>query len=403
MFDFTVSGNLFELPGGDIGIAAGAEARKDIIDQAPDTASFVGSGGGTPYRGDREIFSGYVEATFPITRSIEAQLATRYEDYSDFGSTTKPKIGAKWKLPQTKWVDVLLRASFSQSFKAPDLGRLYTAATVAFSSTVRQDPKRPQDAPTQLRIITSGNSALQPEEADAYYAGAVFDVKAVKGLSFAVDYFQFEINDVISSPSDTTLLAREDQFPGAVVRDTTQGNPGPILFIRRVPFNVAKQWYEGMDFEAKYDIRDTRLGRFQFVANATRTLSIKSNSGIVTASGSLPADFENIGLYNNPKWNGTFGSSWAYKNYSASARLNYIGSYYNDAYTLAGWGEKAVATVNTSFTYSGFWDTRMTVGVNNVFDREPPFNGYETSSYDQGTYGGIGLGRFVYLRLSRNF
>jgi outer membrane receptor protein involved in Fe transport len=376
MFDFTVSGNLFELPGGDIGIAAGAEARKDIIDQAPDTASFVGSGGGTPYRGDREIFSGYVEATFPITRSIEAQLATRYEDYSDFGSTTKPKIGAKWKLPQTKWVDVLLRASFSQSFKAPDLGRLYTAATVAFSSTVRQDPKRPQDAPTQLRIITSGNSA---------------------------DYFQFEINDVISSPSDTTLLAREDQFPGAVVRDTTQGNPGPILFIRRVPFNVAKQWYEGMDFEAKYDIRDTRLGRFQFVANATRTLSIKSNSGIVTASGSLPADFENIGLYNNPKWNGTFGSSWAYKNYSASARLNYIGSYYNDAYTLAGWGEKAVATVNTSFTYSGFWDTRMTVGVNNVFDREPPFNGYETSSYDQGTYGGIGLGRFVYLRLSRNF
>jgi outer membrane receptor protein involved in Fe transport len=403
MFDFTVSGNLFELPGGDIGIAAGAEARKDIIDQAPDTASFVGSGGGTPYRGDREIFSGYVEATFPITRSIEAQLAARYEDYSDFGNTTKPKIGAKWKLPQTKWVDVLLRASFSQSFKAPDLGRLYTAATVAFSSTVRQDPKRPQDAPTQLRIITSGNSTLQPEEADAYYAGAVFDVKAVKGLSFAVDYFMFEINDVISSPSDTTLLAREDQFPGAVVRDTTQGNPGPILFIRRVPFNVAKQWYEGMDFEAKYEIRDTRLGRFQFTANATRTLSIKSNSGIRLANGNLPSDFENIGLYNNPKWNGTFGSAWAYKNYSAAARLNYIGSYYNDAYTLAGWGEKAVATVNTSFTYSGFWDTRVTVGVNNVFDREPPFNGYETTSYDQGTYGSIGLGRFVYLRLSRNF
>jgi outer membrane receptor protein involved in Fe transport len=45
----------------------------------------------------------------------------------------------------------------------------------------------------------------------------------------------------------------------------------------------------------------------------------------------------------------------------------------------------------------------MTVGVNNVFDREPPFNGYETTSYDQGTYGSIGLGRFVYLRLSRNF
>jgi outer membrane receptor protein involved in Fe transport len=59
--------------------------------------------------------------------------------------------------------------------------------------------------------------------------------------------------------------------------------------------------------------------------------------------------------------------------------------------------------VNTSFTYSGLWDTRISVGVNNVFDREPPFNGYETSSYDQSTYGALGLGRFVYLRVGRDF
>lgn len=403
MIDAGVSGNIFELPGGEVGVAAGTEMRKEVIVQDPDTAAFVGSGGGTPYRGDRKTFSAYVEATLPITRQIEVQVAGRYEDYNDFGTTFKPKIGAKFKLPSTKIVDVLLRASFSQSFKAPDLGRLYTASTVGFSPNVRQDPKRPQDAPTQLRIVTGGNPNLQPEEADIYYAGAVFDVKAVKGLSVAIDYFQFEITDVISAPADTTLLAREDQFPGAVVRDTTQGNPGPILFIRRVPFNVAKQWYEGMDFEVKYDLRDTRFGNFRTTFNATRTLSVKSNSGIPNSTGALPDDFENVGLYNNPKWNGTLGSSWAYKDYGAALRVNYIGAYFNDAYTAAGWGENAVTTVNTSVSYKGFWDTTVTLGVNNVLDKEPPFNGYETTSYDQGTYGAVGLGRFVYIRVQREF
>lgn len=403
MLDATISGDFFELPGGPIGVAFGSEYRKDMIQQDPDTSAYVGSGGGTPYRGDRDIFSAYVEATFPITRQIEVQAAGRFEDYSDFGTTTKPKIAAKFKLPPTRFVDVILRGSFSQSFKAPDLGRLFTAATVAFTSTTRQDPKRPQDPATQMRIITSGNADLQPEEADIWYGGAVFDVKAVKGLSFAVDYFKFEIDDVISSPSDTTLLAREDQFPGAVVRDNTQGNPGPILYLRRVPFNVAKQWYEGVDFEAKYDLRDTRFGNFRFTLNTTRTLSIKSNSGIRDASGNLPDDFENVGLYNNPKWNGTLGTAWSYKDFGAAARVNYIGAYFNDAYTVAGWGENAVTTVNAQFSYKGFWDTRMIIGVNNVLDKEPPFNGFETSSFDQSTYGAIGLGRFVYLRLEKDF
>lgn len=400
--DANISGSFFELPGGQIGVAVGGEARKETAIQDPDTASYVGSGGGTPWRGDREVFSAYAEVTLPVVKRLEFQLAGRYEDYSDFGTTTKPKIGAKFRVPETKWVDVLLRGSFAQSFKAPDLGRLYTASTTAFTSTVRTDPKRPSDPATQMRIITSGNPDLMPEEADAIYAGAVFDVKAVKGLSFAVDYFSFEIDNVISAPSDTTLLAREDQFPGAIVRDNTQGNPGPITYIRRVPFNVAKQWYDGMDLEAKYDLEDTRFGDFLFTLNATRTLSIKSNSGIRDAAGNLPEDFENVGLYNNPKWNGTVAAAWDYKDWGAALRVNYFGSYYNDAYTVAGWPEKSVTTVNASVSYT--WrDTKFTLGATNLFDKQPPLNGFETSSFDQSTYGYLANGRFVYLRVVRAF
>lgn len=408
MFDANVTGSFFDLGAGPLGFAAGGEVRRDMIRQDPDTQSYVGSGGGTPYRGDRDVYSAFAELTLPLLNrerigNIELQLAGRYEDYSDFGTTTKPKAALKYKLPSTRLVDTLLRVSYSESFKAPDLGRLYTAATTAFSSTVRQDPKRPQDPPTQLRIVTGGNPLLQPEEAETYYAGAVFDLKFIKGLSIAFDYFKFDIDNVISSPADTTLLAREDQFPGAVVRDSTQGNPGPILFLRRVPFNVAKQWYEGADIEVKYELRNTRLGNFRFLANATRTISIKSNSGIRDAAGNLPADFENIGLWNNPKWNATGSVAWQYKDYGAAVFLRHTGKYFNDAYTVAGWGENPVNIVNASVSYKGLLDTRITLGVNNVLDAEPPRNGYETSGFDQSTYGGAALGRFVYVRLSRTF
>lgn len=403
MLDATVSGSFFDLPGGRIGVAAGGELRREMIRQDPDTQSYVGSGGGTPYRGDRDIYSAYAELTLPLVRSVEVQLAGRYEDYSDFGTTTKPKIGAKYHLPSTAVADVLLRGSFSQSFKAPDLGRLYTATTTAFSSTQRTDPKRPQDPAAQMRILTGGNPNLQPEEADSWYAGAVVDVKAVRGLTFSIDWFKYEIASVISSPTEATLLAREDQFPGSVVRDGSQGNPGPILYLRRIPFNVAKQWYEGFDFEVKYELRKTRLGDFHFVANATRTVSIKSNSGIPDANGNPAADFENIGLWNNPKWVGTAGMSWKYKHCGATLFLRHTGSYFNDYYTAAGWGEHPVNVANASVSYGGFLNTRFTLGVNNVFDKEPPTNGYETTGFDQSTYGGMALGRFVYLRVQRSF
>lgn len=403
MFDANVQGSFFDLGSGPLGVAVGSELRREMIRQDPDTSAYVGSGGGTPFRGDREVFSAFAELNIPIWRSLEVQLAGRFEDYSDFGTTTKPKAAAKLKLPSNEVFDVIVRGSYSESFKAPDMGRLFTAATTGFSATVRSDPKRPQDPATQLRIVTGGNRDLNPEEAEIFYGGIVVDVKRIRGLSFAVDYFKFQIDNVISSPSDATLLAREDQFPGSVVRDTTQGNPGPILFVRRVPFNVAQQWYEGMDFEAKYDLRNTRFGNFRFVTNVTRTMSVKSNSGILTAAGTPPADFENIGLYNNPKWNGTASVAWTYKELGAAMFLRHIGKYYNDAYTVAGWGENPVNVVNGSFSYSGFFDTRITLGLNNIFDAEPPRNGYETTGFDQGTYGGVGLGRFAYIRLQRSF
>ncbi|MCX6952744.1 MAG: TonB-dependent receptor plug domain-containing protein, partial [Verrucomicrobia bacterium] len=197
-YDANVSGKIFELPAGEVGLAAGVEIRNDRLITNPDTAAYLGSGGGLPLSGKRVVSSEYVEIIAPLYKSTaigsaELQVAGRHEHYSDFGNTTKPKVGLKFRLPDTKFLNVLLRGSYSESFQAPALGLLYASQTVAFTSTVLQDPLRPQDPAVQQRQVTGGNPALLPETAKIQYVGAVFESPAVKNLSFSVDFFNMRI------------------------------------------------------------------------------------------------------------------------------------------------------------------------------------------------------------------
>jgi iron complex outermembrane recepter protein len=392
-YDMKVSGKLFEIDGRNVGIAFGGEMRREKLTSDPDTQSYVGSGGGTPFKGSRQVYSAYVESTIPLLKQVEVQIAGRYENYSDFGTTTKPKIGAKFKA--LDWL--LLRASFSQAFKAPDLGTLYTAQTVSFTSGVVSDPKRPSDPPVQLRNVSGGNPNLKPENSDCYYAGFVVDVPRVKGLELTLDYFKFKLSNLINTPGTTTVLSREDQLPGAVVRDNTQGNPGPILYLQTVPFNVASQEYEGFDVGVAYSIKNTRIGDFYFKTDWTRIMNLKIDYGF---GGGM---FNNVGLRNNPRWNGNGTLSWRYKDYGAEVSADYFGNYYNDGYTAAGWPEKGVCTYNFGVSYKGFKGIKMSLVLNNAFNTEPPMNGRETSSFDQSTYGWLAAGRTLYVKLSREF
>jgi iron complex outermembrane receptor protein len=391
--------SVFTLPGGDVGLAAGVEFRNDRIQTNPDTSAYLGSGGGLPLKGQRDVASLYVEITAPvIAKVLEVQLAGRHEDYSDFGKTDKPKIGAKFNLPTNKIANVIVRGSYSESFQAPPLALLYASQTIGFSSTLLQDPVRLQDPPQQQRIVTGGNPNLLPENGKTTYAGIVVDIPAVKDLSFNFDFFKFRINQVIVTPSANYLITANGMlaFPSAIVRD---GPGGPILRIESVPSNNpgAYQIYRGYDMGINYRLRNTRMGDFNFAVDLTRTVEIGSDSGL---GGGY---FDNIGLYNNPKWRGNASVGWRYKDVSATVAADYIGSYFNDGYTVAGWGENPYAIGMASFSYRGFFGSTIIVGVNNVLDKRPPDNGRETSGFDPNTYGGGALGRFAYIRIRKDF
>ena len=403
-WDGNVSGRLFELPAGDLGVAAGVEWRDTRLQTNPDTSAYLGSGGGLPLRGARKVLSEYVELTAPLFRgpagSAEVQLAVRHEDYSDFGNVTKPKYGLKYRLPDTKVVNVVLRGSYSESFQAPALGLMYSSQTTAFTSGLVQDPVRLQDPPQQQRIITGGNPNLLPELGKTYYAGAVIELPRVRDLSFSFDYFRFRVNQVIVTPSSTFLLSERgrQQFPAAIVRDNTVGNPGPILRIESVPSNnpAAYLVYRGFDLGVKYRLRNTEIGEFNFSADATRILERVSDSGLGGGS------FDNVGLLFDPKWKANASTGWKYKEYGATVSADYIGKFRNDGYTADGWGENPFTLIHVNTSYRGFWGTTITLGANNVFDKRSPGNGRETAGISPYHPTGA-LGRFLYVRVRKEF
>lgn len=407
MWDAHASGKLFELPAGDVSTAFGVESRKDKLTTNPDTAAYLGSGGGLPLSGSRNVNSQYAEITAPIYKrpelgSAEIQIAARHERYSDFGDTTKPKFGGKIRLPNNRFVNVVLRGSISQSFQAPALGLLYASQTTAFSSTVLQDPLRPQDTPTQMRIVTGGNPNLLPETAKVKYLGAVFeDLFKIKDLSFSADYFDFRVNQVIVTPGATFLLSERgrNQFPNGIVRDSTLGNPGPILRLESVPSNnpAAYQMYRGFDFGIRYALRNTRTGSYTFAADATQIKKTGSDAGL---GGSF---FNNTGLYYNPRWKANAGAAWRYKHWGANVNADWTHHYFNDAYTVTGWGENPFTVVTASVRYNGWWNTEIQIGANNVFNNRPPPNGRETTGYDPNAYGAGLLGRMLFVRVRKDY
>lgn len=406
-WDGHVAGKVFELPAGDVGLAIGGEARNDRLTANPDTSAYLGAGGGNPLSGRRTVTSQYVEVTAPLFRSpelgsFEIQAAGRHEHYSDFGDTTKPKYGAKWRLPANRFVNVILRGSYSESFQAPVLGLLFASQTVAFSGTVLQDPLRPQDPPTQLRIVTGGNPGLLPETAKVKYAGAVFeDVMKIKDLSFSVDYFDMRINQVIVVPSSAFLLSERGRaaFPNGIVRDSTLGNPGPILRLESLPSNnpAAYQMYRGFDFGIRYALRNTRTGTYTFAADATQIKKTGTDSGL---GGGF---FNNTGYHYNPRWKANAGTAWRYKRIGANVNVDWTHHWYNDAYTAQGWGENPFTLVHGQFHYAGFWNSTITLGANNLLNNRPPPNGRESVGFDPSTYGPGVLGRFLYIRVRKDF
>jgi outer membrane receptor protein involved in Fe transport len=388
-YDLHVNGPIFQLPAGEVKLAVGGEWRNDklaslrTINNA--TGNVVGGAEGTSTFGQRTVDSLYAELHIPILKELQFQVAGRFEHYTDFGNTTKPKIALSYR--PAKWL--LFRTSFGQSFHAPDLAYIYTSQVTTFSSNPIIDPKRPADAPREIETKGGGNLNLQPEETDSWYAGFQIDPTGkLQGLELSLDFLQFKQKDLIAQLGEDFILSHEDTLPGLVVRNPPAAGEtvGVINYINDSYLNIDSQTYRGVDFDILYTWKTASLGRFGFDLGGTYLEKLSYNQDSLE------------GTYDTPRWRGTFTPSWEMGDWSASVVVDYIGRFGN--YSEVG-NVKAQTTVNPQITYRGYRNIRFTVGARNVFNEDPPFDEHSSTGYNNDISNPEKA--FVYFRVAKDF
>lgn len=230
--DARASGRLITLGSMDIQAAIGVEHRReDLRDLRPPFHGENPASSGLPttnndfilhparpdVRGERDVTSAYAEVVVPVVteerslpfvNSFEISASGRFEHYSDFGNTTKPKIGANWR--PVSWL--MLRGSYNEGFMAPSLAALYTSTRWSISTNGTADPYLNAaigQGNYTMRNYFGGNPDLKPQESKGTTFGFVLDVPGVQGLSITADYWKIERTNLLGQRGVADILAND--------------------------------------------------------------------------------------------------------------------------------------------------------------------------------------------------
>ena len=412
-FDFRVSRELFDLPGGTAAIAVAAEARKETYrnDTNDDVVNAIPSAGRSPNHvgGDRTVKALGVEMLLPVIKSVEVQLALRSDDYSDAGRTTNPKIGIRFQPIK----EVLVRASYNKGFHAPGLDDLYAPQTVTFTAGAKNDPLlcdaagkaiaslggvQGRDCGQQPQVQNGGSPTLKPEKSKTWTVGAAFE--PIKDLTFSIDYWQVKMNDQIGTLPIDTLIANYTRYVGNFVRcntlpTATQDNlsrcqgldrgSNAIGYIITTNDNIGAVNIKGFDLNAGFNTKLGGWGQVSFTYDGTYIKSYKYQTN--------PSDpfKENVGVYidGSPvfKWKHNLSASWGMDAFGVRATMRNQSGYVdqNDPTTVVGgpsyYGNVSSYTlIDLSGTYKFNKMTSLTLGVKNLFDKDPPFSNQSSRS-----------------------
>ena len=387
--DLKLSRNLMKLGGGDLGFAAGVEARRESMQSTPDPLAQQGrllGTGSSSYSGSRRAEAMYFELIAPLTRQLEMQLAGRGDHYSDFGSAFSPKFGAKFMLsPQ-----VLVRGSLTKGFRAPTLVENNNSASLGFDSVI--DPQR-NNASSVIGVLNRGSSGLKAEESTSSMLGLV--MQPAKDVTLAVDWYRIEQRNLVALNGAQFIVRNPALFPGAVVRDPVTQT---ILVVYDNYSNLARVQTEGIDVEAGTRLARTEVGQFGLRLSATHMRSYdyqaKPDIAEVDYAGRNDGPFGAM-----PKLRARLSLDWALNKWNASLSLNRTGPYQQRVTTTPG----AAASVDGLRTYDLFAayaassKLKFNLSVRNLTDRNPPWDvstglGYATGQYDlRGRYVRAGL------------
>ena len=371
----------FELPSGMIGHYVGMEHFKQSfasIYDAQSEAGLIGGSAGNSAEGDRTVTAVFYETVIPVTDEFEANIAVRYDDYSDFGSEFSPKASFRYQPLD----NLVFRASYSEAFRAPSLSQLHAATTFSAQTGTDYPFCETNDIPAskcssgQIDTYISSNKELGAETSEYINFGVVWDV--VDNLTVKLDYFDLNIDNVITELSNTQVMQRiyqgtltqNDVF--YVERAPSNGSQlGRALEVGTGSANNSKLQIEGIDFAVNGNF-ETGFGDISLALQNSYVLSYDTIIGETDANGNdVLTDV--AGWSGTPKLRSNLTISHALDDHQLAWNVNYIHGTYEDRDTnFIPSGHLNSWTIhNVSYTYDmGDWG-QVLLGVNNLFDEDP--------------------------------
>ncbi|KAA9004599.1 TonB-dependent receptor [Stenotrophomonas cyclobalanopsidis] len=452
-FTANLAGSIVTLPAGDLGFAMGVEHRKEEGTFVPDAFAQSGQSTGLgqkPTRGEYDLNEVYLELNVPLladvafAKELTLNVASRYSDYSNFGGTTNSKFGLTWRPIE----GLLVRATRAEGFRAPTIDNLYGGLSSSFESYV--DPcgvgapgsvagnaaclaagapanyvqlgqgnvpcsTLPCQSPDQF--ISGANPNLKPETSKSTTAGIVWSPQWVQGLDISLDWYKYQISDMIIADSVDRIL-RDCYVLGNSSRcdSVVRGDDGHITAITYGTANLGKMETEGYDLGVKYRLPELAIGQFSIDWQTSYTAKYDEEGQ------NSAGDTITIGRVSEPglfRVRSNLGVNWQYGDFGVNWTARYYSGMKENCISLAdGWcdapnhysnGETDPLRHTGSNTfhdlqvsYKAPWDATIALGANNVFDHRGPLM-YSAPNSAFAYYGGFDVGRFLYMKYTQRF
>lgn len=386
--DFRASREVYDLPAGPLSVAFGAEARRwkvaTTVSKDAAAGEIVGVGFSPAYSASRDNYAVFGEANAPLAAGFEANLAVRYDSYSDVGSTTNPKIALRWQPVRP----LLFRASAGTGFRAPGLVGLYEPPSFGTSGAISDPARCPttqsaRDCNANFPTVGGGNPDLQSETSSQWGVGVVWS--PIASLTLAVDYFDIIVDNLIFSLNPTVIFSLcPDGVNGPTCKFVKRGPvdpqyptlPGPVQLIRAQLSNIGTVRTAGLDLDIRYQTPRLDWGQLQLSLQATYLTKYLQQQTDGRYASYLNHEIQAPLLGPVPFWKHYLTIGWNYGPWSATLTENFqrgtwdvfpppgqtllrkIGNY--DVWNLSG-------------SYAAFRDWQFSLGVKNLADRNPPF------------------------------
>ena len=337
---------------------------------------------------DQQNYAIYLDFEGDVTENLVLGLATRFEDFDTFGTTTNTKFSALWRATDT----LKFRTTLSTGFRAPTPGQSNVSnVTTASISGTGELVQQGTLSPTNPIAVTAGGAALQPEESDNFSFGVVWDV--TDALNVTIDAYEIEITDRIALTGNFSLT---DAQRAALVAAKVPGASDMQTF--RFFTNDFDTTTDGIDVVATYSTELMGgVTDFTFVYNETDTevdkSSLLSASRINALEALLPESRWNLSAVHNV-------GDW-----TILARYMYVGEseYY---YGLNDLGNPDITTLDDQSQLDleitrDFGNYQITLGAENITDDYPEKDtGVTCCGAIYPEFAPLGfMGAFYYLRL----